>query len=104
MTKKQKWGIVLLVAPFLFLIVSIILGFVRQMFGAGDSVSIARTIINIITILIGFVGVVGLLPGIAGGIILLVTGGDKQMELPTQQYQQPASSDEPKPPANNNVQ
>lgn len=77
MTKRKKWGIFLLAGPFVLLIANallqLILRFTLQSADGGGGEGPVELIVNIISVIIGMVAVVGLVPGIIIGIILLAT-------------------------------
>ena len=84
MTKRKKWGILLLVGPTLLLIFNALLQFVvRFVFASveGGSGPVVL-VVNILSLLIGVVAVVALIPGIIVGIIFLATP-DKKDNSPT---------------------
>lgn len=81
MNKRKKWGILLLVGPTALLIFNALLQFmVRFVFstveGGGGSGPVVL-VVNILSLLIGVVAVLALIPGIIVGIIFLSTPGKK---------------------------
>jgi len=87
MTNRKKWGILLLAGPTALLIFNALLQFmVRFIFssveGGGASGPVVL-VINILSLLIGVVAVLALVPGIIVGIIFLSTPDKKDINTPT---------------------
>lgn len=77
MTKRKKWGLVLLIGPIALLVLNALLQFiVRFVFSTvegGSGSGPVATVINVISLLIGIVAVLALVPGLIVGIIFLAT-------------------------------
>lgn len=77
MTKRKKWGVVLLVGPTVILILTALLQFiVRFVFSTvegGSAGGPVALIVNIFSLLAGVVAVIGFIPGLIIGIIFLTT-------------------------------
>lgn len=87
MTKKQKTGIWLIVAPFLLLILVLVLQIINRLAGSGGGFT---KVVNLFSVLAGSLFVLGFLPAIITGIVLLVTGAKRQdVEVLPQQPVQP---------------
>jgi hypothetical protein len=86
MNKRQKWGVILLVGPFALLIILALVQFIfRFIFGSvagGSGGDALILVINIISLIVGVVAVLGFIPSVIVGIIFLATPGEKT-ELPT---------------------
>lgn len=98
MNKRKKWGVALIILPFALFVGILILQIVaRFMFsGVGESGPI-EAFINIVTILGGMVMMLGFLPSIIVGIVLLATPGKQQAQsqVSKQQPEQPTAPQDP---------
>lgn len=82
MTKNQKWGIALIISPFILMVTVLVLQVVVRfalvgVVAGGGGPSVISSIVNVVSLIIGLIVTIGFLPAIITGIVLLATGGRK---------------------------
>lgn len=79
MTKKQKRGLVILLTPMVLFVGTALLQIVVQFtMASSGSENALRVGINILSLLAGIIAVVGFIPCLIIGIIMLASGGEQQ--------------------------
>lgn len=77
MSNKKKWGIALIIAPIAFFVVTFILQILtRFLLSGAEALGPVRVIVNILSLILGVLSIVGFLPCLIIGIIMLA-GSDK---------------------------
>lgn len=73
MTKMQKVGLVLVAAPIPLFILNLLLWFISRLIVPLELFRLVQ-VLNVFFGLVGIVAVIGMMPGIPVGIILLIVG------------------------------
>lgn len=74
MSNKKKWGVVLIIAPIVFFIITFILQILtRFLLSDAEALGPIRLIVNILSLILGVLSIVGFLPCLIIGIIMLAS-------------------------------
>lgn len=83
MKNRKVWGVVLILAPFILLLLILFVQLFARLAlsGSDGGLSAISSGINIVSIILGMLSVLGFLPSIVFGIILLTKGSGAQSSV-----------------------